>query len=572
MLIRFVVRTMPVLVLSSLASSCLAVDHTFVVGPDPLLPTCTYSVIASNNPPPSRIELSRDGGATWATVPGPAAGAGACGDGPCCSGTHLWRATWADGIVINLSVGMPTIVIGGSMAGLTRDAQGRRIATVHIHRNTCSGGLFYVHFESTPLLGASSGVWSGVSSSVVGNTGTNNSYAYQYNVQVPLSGPHILRAMLSDCTGVRPIGSVGLVNGLPLQPPSGPRPKKGPCVSPVFSCGGAVGPRGRIALPVTVPSDASVSWYKDETPLIDGPTSSGSLFLNTATATMSIVDPAPIDSGTYYAVLTSMTGELSFGAMHQIRTDPVGPVIQHDAQRREACLGGSTEFLVAASGTGLAYYWMKNGAILANGPTGGGDVIAGAFTPTLSISGLVAASAGDYSCLVWGATASEITYAATLTVSSSNIAPDVTQNPTPQTVRHGDDLTLTAASSEPLAHYRWRRNGAPLIGNERISGAEHSQLIIFAAEPIDQGAYDCVITRACTSAVTSSATLTVTCLGDFNGQNGVTVNDIFDFLAAWFTGCSSVGPNCPWNGDFNRDGMVSVNDIFDFLSAWFGDC
>ena len=57
---------------------------------------------------------------------------------------------------------------------------------------------------------------------------------------------------------------------------------------------------------------------------------------------------------------------------------------------------------------------------------------------------------------------------------------------------------------------------------------------------------------------------TITCPADFNEDEAVTVQDIFDFLAAWFAGNASA--------DFNGAGGVSVQDIFDFLAAWFGGC
>ena len=44
----------------------------------------------------------------------------------------------------------------------------------------------------------------------------------------------------------------------------------------------------------------------------------------------------------------------------------------------------------------------------------------------------------------------------------------------------------------------------------------------------------------------------------------MTVQDIFDFLAAWFAGDQ--------NADINGGG-IAVTDIFDFLTIWFaGPC
>ena len=54
------------------------------------------------------------------------------------------------------------------------------------------------------------------------------------------------------------------------------------------------------------------------------------------------------------------------------------------------------------------------------------------------------------------------------------------------------------------------------------------------------------------------------CPADFNGTGGLTVQDIFDFLAAWFSGAPSA--------DFNHVGGITVQDIFDFLAAWFAGC
>lgn len=54
------------------------------------------------------------------------------------------------------------------------------------------------------------------------------------------------------------------------------------------------------------------------------------------------------------------------------------------------------------------------------------------------------------------------------------------------------------------------------------------------------------------------------CSADFNGVDLVTVQDIFDYLAAWFAGSA--------RADFNGSGNVSVQDLFDFLSEWFQGC
>ncbi len=54
------------------------------------------------------------------------------------------------------------------------------------------------------------------------------------------------------------------------------------------------------------------------------------------------------------------------------------------------------------------------------------------------------------------------------------------------------------------------------------------------------------------------------CPADFNGVGGLTVQDIFDYLTAYF----SADPRA----DFNGAGGITVQDIFDYLSAYFSGC
>ncbi|HMN42683.1 MAG TPA: GC-type dockerin domain-anchored protein [Phycisphaerales bacterium] len=53
------------------------------------------------------------------------------------------------------------------------------------------------------------------------------------------------------------------------------------------------------------------------------------------------------------------------------------------------------------------------------------------------------------------------------------------------------------------------------------------------------------------------------CVPDFNHSGGLEVQDIFDFLNAWFAGDPAA--------DVNGHGL-GVDDIFDFLNAWFAGC
>jgi glucose/arabinose dehydrogenase len=54
------------------------------------------------------------------------------------------------------------------------------------------------------------------------------------------------------------------------------------------------------------------------------------------------------------------------------------------------------------------------------------------------------------------------------------------------------------------------------------------------------------------------------CPADFNASGGLDVQDIFDYLNAWFAGNTRT--------DFNASGSLDVQDIFDYLNAWFAGC
>ncbi|HMN40499.1 MAG TPA: GC-type dockerin domain-anchored protein [Phycisphaerales bacterium] len=56
------------------------------------------------------------------------------------------------------------------------------------------------------------------------------------------------------------------------------------------------------------------------------------------------------------------------------------------------------------------------------------------------------------------------------------------------------------------------------------------------------------------------------CHADFNHINGLTVQDIFEFLNAWFAG--DLGADIDGNGS----GPLTVQSIFSFLNVWFAGC
>jgi subtilisin family serine protease len=56
----------------------------------------------------------------------------------------------------------------------------------------------------------------------------------------------------------------------------------------------------------------------------------------------------------------------------------------------------------------------------------------------------------------------------------------------------------------------------------------------------------------------------IPCPPDFNASGGLEVQDIFDFLNAWFAG--------DFRANYNGQDGLTVQDIFDFLNGWFAGC
>jgi hypothetical protein len=99
------------------------------------------------------------------------------------------------------------------------------------------------------------------------------------------------------------------------------------------------------------------------------------------------------------------------------------------------------------------------------------------------------------------------------------------------------------ATAQGFITYQWRRGGVNLVNGatgagSTIAGATTPSLTVTNAQFADEGSYDCVLTSGCTSTSTP-ATLNITtcCDADFNHSGTVSVQDIFDFLAAYFAGC-----------------------------------
>lgn len=128
-------------------------------------------------------------------------------------------------------------------------------------------------------------------------------------------------------------------------------------------------------------------------------------------------------------------------------------------------------------------------------------------------------------------------------------------------------IPYNAASAAPLLG--WAHFGSGNIGTDLLLPISAGSGAIGFLPPLGSGQYTLWLQELDTGAVHSYALNMIVealplCPANFNGANGITVQDIFDFLAAWF----AADPRT----DFNSQNGVTVQDIFDFLGAWFAGC
>lgn len=125
-------------------------------------------------------------------------------------------------------------------------------------------------------------------------------------------------------------------------------------------------------------------------------------------------------------------------------------------------------------------------------------------------------------------------------------APQVSQHPQSATISPGAIANFTiAATGTATLSYQWRKNNVNLNNgasgcSSTISGATTAQLTVTNVSTSDNASYDCVVTNACGSDTSDTATLTVpagpACAGDMDGNNVVNGDDIDDFVAKLLAG------------------------------------
>ena len=225
-------------------------------------------------------------------------------------------------------------------------------------------------------------------------------------------------------------------------------------------------------------------------------------YISAATnATYSTTTAANNDSYT-----VEMTSSAACATPATLESDPVvvtinAPTVitQQPVDQSVCTLGNIVTFSITATGANLTYQWKKGSTILSDNST-----FSGTQTKILTISNVSSSElASDYSVTVTGSCGIAASNVVALTQSTTPIS--IVTQPTAQTVVTGGTISLSIAATGPSLTYQWKRNGAAISNDSRISGANTSNLIITNAQVSDNyNDYVCVLSSPCATTVNST--------------------------------------------------------------------
>ena len=126
--------------------------------------------------------------------------------------------------------------------------------------------------------------------------------------------------------------------------------------------------------------------------------------------------------GSYTLTVTNgVSGTTSNAAVLTVSGEMGALAIQTQPQAFTVPAGGNAWFGVWATGTPpISYQWRKNGTALVNGTAAGGATIAGAASPTLTLTGVQAGDLGAYTCYLSNGLGNLTSDAAALTLPATS--------------------------------------------------------------------------------------------------------------------------------------------------------
>ena len=211
------------------------------------------------------------------------------------------------------------------------------------------------------------------------------------------------------------------------------------------------------------------------------------------TASLSLVNVQPADAGSYDVVAYNLGGSTTSNpAVVTVNVPPVFTI--QPPNNFVALVGLDVTLTVQATGTPApTYQWQKNGVN-----------IAGATSPTLTLTNIQLSTAGTYRAIATNAGGSATSISTVFTVVAG---PVITKQPVGKTVTVGANVTLTvAASGTPAPTFQWQKDGTD------IPGATSASLVLTGVQLTDTGSYTATATNQGWSVTSNAAVVTVNAL------------------------------------------------------------
>jgi len=220
-------------------------------------------------------------------------------------------------------------------------------------------------------------------------------------------------------------------------------------------------------------------------------------FAGTTTSNLTINALVGGDAGTYSCHLSNADGATDIAAITLSIT--AGPTISVQPTNQSVPFGSNASFTVVAAGSSLVYRWSQGVTPLSNGGR-----ISGATSNVLTISSIIDADAGSYSCLITNAGGSTNSASASLTVVH---IPVITSNPVSQIASNGSTVGFHVGATGVSLNYQWKKNGTSLTNGGDFSGVTTPDLSIHITSQSDEAVYSATVSNAAGSVTSSGAAL-----------------------------------------------------------------
>lgn len=185
---------------------------------------------------------------------------------------------------------------------------------------------------------------------------------------------------------------------------------------------------------------------------------------STGTWKVVVKDKAARDTGTWktatvriYGTAETVPDLTSFGAAQMVKE------------------GDDASFTAAATGSGLAYEWRREGVAV-------GGTLSGAFT----VPGILLSQAGNYTVAAMTSVGEEASAPVPVSV--------VREENQSVTVVQGKPLTLTATAAGPgVLTYQWKRNSVDMVEGVDGTGTQTKTMVVAQSGPNEVADYECVV-------------------------------------------------------------------------------